>query len=136
MKRTQLIILILIAAAIAVLISFMGSVTTYETVESARLKQGKYVQLIGRLDRSKPLEYDAIKNPNYLSFYLVDSLGGSTKVIYHSPKPQDMEKSERIVLKGSMKGDDFQCKEILLKCPSKYKDEKDKLRQSVTKGNS
>ncbi len=136
MKKTQIILLVAIAVAVAVLISFMGSVTTYETVSSARQKQGKYVQLIGKLDRSKPVEYDAIKNPNYLSFYIVDTLGNSAKVVYNNPKPTDMEKSERIVLKGSMKGEEFNCKEILLKCPSKYKDNKEQLQQSVNKGNS
>jgi cytochrome c-type biogenesis protein CcmE len=136
MKKTQIILLVAIAVAVAVLISFMGSVTTYETVSSAKQKQGKYVQLIGKLDRSKPVEYDAIKNPNYLSFYIVDTLGNSAKVVYNNPKPTDMEKSERIVLKGSMKGEEFICKEILLKCPSKYKDNKEQLQQSVNKGNS
>ncbi len=136
MKKTQIIILVLIAVAVAVLISFMGSVTTYETVASAKEKQGKYVQLIGKLDHSKPIEYDAVKNPNYLSFYLVDSLGNSAKVVYHSPKPQDMEKSERIVLKGEMKGEEFMCKEILLKCPSKYKDDKNQLQKNIQKDNS
>jgi cytochrome c-type biogenesis protein CcmE len=31
--------------------------------------------------------------------------------------------SERIVMKGKMNGEVFECKEILLKCPSKYKDD-------------
>ncbi len=37
-----------------------------------------------------------------------------------------MEKSERIVLKGKMKGDVFEITRkdgILIKCPSKYKDD-------------
>ena len=46
-----------------------------------------------------------------------------TKVVYHNSKPTDLEKSERVVLKGKMEADHFECKDILLKCPSKYKDE-------------
>ena len=84
---------------------------------------GKYIHLIGRLDRSRPIEYDPVKDPNYLSFYAVDSLGGQTKVIYHNTKPAELEMSERIVMRGKMNGDIFECKEILLKCPSKYKDD-------------
>jgi cytochrome c-type biogenesis protein CcmE len=46
-------------------------------------------------------------------------------VIYAAPKPQDFEKSEKIVLVGSMHSDKvFYCDKILLKCPSKYQEGK------------
>ncbi len=115
--------LVLIVVAITVLISYTGDLTTYETVASAKEKEGKFVNLIAKLDKSQPLEYDAIKNPNYLRFTAVDTLGNTVKVVYHNTKPTDMEKSERLVLKGKMEGDHFECKDILLKCPSKYKDD-------------
>ena len=63
--------------------------------------------------------------------YVIDSLGGKTKVVYHNSKPGDLEKSERIVLKGRMFKDYFDCKDILLKCPSKYKDDKKVLENSM-----
>jgi cytochrome c-type biogenesis protein CcmE len=133
MKKTHIIILVSIAALIVTLIVFSaGDFSTYETISSAQKKQGKYVHLIAKLDKSMPVEYDAVNNPNYLSFYAVDSLGGKTKVIFHNSKPTDLEKSERIVMKGSMKGDHFECKDILLKCPSKYKDDKKELEKTVT----
>ena len=77
------------------------------------------------------MEYNPIQNPNYLVFYATDSLGGKTKVVYHNAKPGDLEKAERIVLKGEMANDHFECKEILLKCPSKYKDDKNKLSKDI-----
>lgn len=123
MKKSHIIILIAIAVCIAVLISYMGDLTTYDTVESAKQKQGKFVHLIAKLDTSEVVEYDPVKNPNYLSFTAIDTLGNKTKVVYHNSKPTDIEKSERLVLKGSMNNEHFECKEILLKCPSKYKDD-------------
>ncbi len=123
MKKTHIILLVLIGASIATLISFMGNVTTYETVSSAREKEGKFVNLVARLDLSHPMEYDPVKNPNYLSFTAIDTLGQAIKVVYRNTKPTDMEKSERLVLKGKVNGDQFECKDILLKCPSKYKDD-------------
>ena len=133
MKRTHIIFLVAIAALIVGLIVFsVGDFSTYETIKSAQNKQGTFVHLIARLDKSEPIEYDAVKNPNYLSFYAVDSLGGKTKVIFHNSKPADLEKSERIVMKGAMKGDHFECKDILLKCPSKYKDDKKELEKTIT----
>lgn len=123
MKKTHIAILVLIAAAIVVLISYTGDLTTYETIASARQKEGKFVNLIAKLDKQEPLEYDAVKNPNYLAFTAVDTLGNRIRVVYRNNKPTDMEKSERIVLKGRVTGDHFECKDILLKCPSKYKDD-------------
>ena len=123
MKKTHIIMLVLIVAAITVLISYTGNLTTYETIASAKEKQGKFVNLIAKIDKTQPVEYDAIKNPNYLVFTALDTLGNTVKVVYHNTKPTDMEKSERIVLKGKMNGNEFECKDILLKCPSKYKDD-------------
>lgn len=123
MKKLHIIILVLIAVAITVLISYTGDLTTYESIASAKAKEGKFVNVIAKLDKSQPLEYDAVKNPNYLSFYALDTLGNQVKVIYHNTKPTDMEKSERLVLKGKMVNGQFECKDILMKCPSKYKDD-------------
>ena len=131
MKKTHIIILVLIAVSIVVLISYTGDLTTYETIASARQKEGKFVNLIAKVDKKQPLEYDAVKNPNYLSFTAVDTLGNSIKVVYHNNKPTDMEKSERIVLKGRVQGDHFDCKDILLKCPSKYKDDPNSTQKAV-----
>lgn len=122
MKKTEIIILVLIAVSIAVLITYMGNLTTYETIASAKQKDGKAVKLVVKMQPNS-LEYDAVKNPNYLQFTAVDTLGNTVKVIYHDAKPTDMEKSERIVLNGKMQGGEFECKSILLKCPSKYKDD-------------
>ncbi|MDE3235234.1 MAG: cytochrome c maturation protein CcmE [Bacteroidota bacterium] len=136
MKKTHIVILVLIAAAITVLISYTGNLTTYETIASAKQKPGKFVNLIAKIDKTQPLEYDAVKNPNYLSFTAVDTLGNSVKVVYHNTKPTDMEKSERLVLKGKMVGNEFDCKDILLKCPSKYKDDVAASKQNLSSVNT
>ena len=132
MKTSSIIILVAIAAAIGALLMYSVDFSTYDTIGSAQEKQGEYVHLIAKLDKSKPIEYDAIKDPNFLTFYAVDSLGGSTKVIYRNTKPAELEQSERVVLKGTMQGNVFECDNILLKCPSKYKDEKTTLDKSVS----
>jgi len=131
MKKTHIILLVFIAVAIGGLLMFSVDFSTYDTIASAKEKQGKYVHLIAKLDKSVPIDYDPANNPNYLSFTAVDSLGGTAKVIYHNTKPTELEQSERVVLKGKMKGDVFECSEILLKCPSKYKDDKKQLEKMV-----
>ena len=131
MKRSHIVILIAIAIAIGALIMLSVDFSTYDTVASARQKQGKFVHLIARLDKSIPMDYDPAKNPNYLSFTAIDSLGGRAKVVYLNTKPAELEHSERIVLKGKMQGDVFECSDILLKCPSEYKDDKKQLEKAV-----
>jgi cytochrome c-type biogenesis protein CcmE len=132
MKTSSIIILVAIAAAIGALLMYSVDFSTYDTIGSAKEKQGEYVHMIAKLDKTKPIQYDAIKDPNYLSFYAIDSLGGSTKVIYRNTKPPELEQSERVVLKGTMQGNVFECDNILLKCPSKYKDDRKELEKTVT----
>jgi cytochrome c-type biogenesis protein CcmE len=131
MKKTHIIVLVAIAIAIGTLIMMSVDFSTYDTIQSAKQKQGKFVHLIAKLDKSVPLDYDPAKNPNYLSFTAIDSLGGRAKVVYLNTKPAELEHSERIVLKGKMQGDVFECSDILLKCPSKYKDDKKQLEKAV-----
>ena len=128
MKKIHIVALVCIAVVIGVLMSMMGDLSTYETLASAKQKEGKTVTVIAKLDKSPetPIVYNAAKNANYTSFHVIDSLGNKAKVVYYFEKPFDMEKSERIVLKGKMKGDVFEITRkdgILIKCPSKYKDD-------------
>lgn len=137
MKRTHIIILVGIAALITGLLVFSaGDFSTYDTISAAKKNPGKYVHIIAKLDKTQAIEYDPVNNPNYLSFYAIDSLGGKTKVIFHNSKPTDLEKSERLVMKGKMQADHFECDDILLKCPSKYKDDKKQLEKTVTEQTS
>src|SRR6267154_120532 len=116
MKKIHIILLIAIAGAIAVSISFLGNLSTYETIASAKKRPGKFVTLSVKMDKTQPMEYDPVKDPNYLAFTALDTLGNSVKVVYHNSKPTDMEKSERIVIGGAMSGDHFECKNILVRC--------------------
>jgi cytochrome c-type biogenesis protein CcmE len=134
MKKSHIILLVFIALVIGILVSFMGNLSTYETIASAKQKEGKSVTIIAKLDKSEPIEYDPVRNPNYLSFHILDTLGNKAKVVYYYEKPTDMEKAERIVLKGKMKGDVFEIASkdgILIKCPSKYKDNPEEARKNL-----
>ncbi len=123
MKKIHIILLVFIAAAIAVLISFLQTATTYDTIETAMAKPGKFVHVMAKLDKTQKVEYDAINNPNYLRFTVVDSTGKTLKVVYHNAKPDNLEMSDKLVLKGKYQDDHFECKDIQTKCPSKYKDD-------------
>ncbi len=134
MKTTHIIILVVIAITIGVLISTIPDLSTYDTIDSAKAKTGKYVHLIAKLDTTggKSIQYDAMVDPNFLSFHIVDSLGGTSRVVYKKGQPPtDMVKSERMVLKGTMTDSAFVCDDILIKCPSKYNDPKAQIGSNV-----
>ena len=126
MKKIHIVLLVLIAGSIGVLLTFLQTASTYDTIDTAKAKPGKFVHLMAKLDKSQPIEYDAVNNPNYLSFTAVDTLGKSVKVVYHNAKPDNLELSEKLVLKGKYNDGKFECKDIQTKCPSKYKEEQAK----------
>ena len=131
MKKIHIVLLLLIAGSIAFLISYMQNTSTYDTVDTAKSKPGKYVHLMARWDKSQPLEYDALKDPNFLSFPAVDTLGQTVKVVYHNPKPENFEISERLVLKGKYNEGVFHCDNIQTKCPSKYKEDQANQQKAI-----
>ena len=81
------------------------------------------MKVAGKLAKDKPMIYDPVKNANDFSFYLEDTKGKEVLVHLMKPKPQDFELSEQVVVTGEMKGNSFVANDILMKCPSKYKDE-------------
>ena len=107
MKKIHIVLLVLIAGSIGVLLTFLQTASTYDTIDTAMAKPGKFVHLMAKLDKSQPIEYDAVNNPNYLSFTAVDTLGKSVKVVYHNAKPDNLELSEKLVLKRKVPGRSF-----------------------------
>ena len=124
MKPIHIIIIIVLVAAIAVVVTTLSDTNTYSDFGESSAKPGKEVHIIGTLNINKPIEYDAQKDANRFTFYMTDEKGVEKKVIYNKPKPQDFEKSEKVVIIGSMKNDEFHATSLLLKCPSKYNADK------------
>lgn len=123
MKKSHIFILVLIAAAIAVIVSSFGEFSTYETFASASEKSGETIHVVGYLDTSKTQHYDPIKDPNHFTFFAKDKQGEIHQVIFRGAKPQDFERSEQLVMKGYMKDGTFHCAQIQMKCPSKYEND-------------
>ncbi len=117
----------LLLGGIALVMSSQN-LSTYSTFELAS-KSGAKSKIVGQLSLTDPISYDPEKDPNNFSFYLIDQSGVKKKVILNEPKPRDFERSEQIVVTGKMSNQhDFLASEVLLKCPSKYKDEELALR--------
>ena len=129
-KKIHIVSLIMIVAAVTLLLSASKDMSTYATFEQAA-ETSSSVKVVATLAKDKEMYYDPAEDPNYFSFYLKDANGEERKVILHDAKPQDFELSEQIVVTGKMKGDDFVASSLLLKCPSKYKDEEISVRSDI-----
>jgi cytochrome c-type biogenesis protein CcmE len=133
MKKTHIIGLLVIAIAIGVIVALVGDFSTYESFAAAKNSPEVEMHVVGVLDRSHPVEYDAVKNANYFGFYMIDKNQDTCHVAFNGTKPQDFERSEQIVITGKMSGADFKANHMLLKCPSKYTNKEEELSEFSAK---
>ncbi|MEQ9262086.1 MAG: cytochrome c maturation protein CcmE [Owenweeksia sp.] len=118
MKRTHILIIIIIAVAIGAIMATINDASTYVGFAEANANPNTNYTVIGYLDQDEPMDYDA--RANRFEFGAVDKEGMRKKVVYRQPKPQDFERSEEITMKGYSTDSAFIAQEILMKCPSKY----------------
>jgi cytochrome c-type biogenesis protein CcmE len=123
MKKSSIIGMIVIAVAIGVIISSYADSSTYGSFTDAQDSQ-KELHIVGKLMKGKEMVYNPQVDANYFSFYMKDNKGKECKVVFTGTKPQDFERSEQIVLTGKMVNGSFQASKILMKCPSKYTQDK------------
>lgn len=121
MRKSAIIGLITIALCIGFLVSLNADTDSYSNFEEASRSQ-KEEHVMGYWEKDKGMHYDALKDPNHFAFYMKDEKGKINKVVLNGSKPQDFERSEKLVLIGKMEKDTFYASKILMKCPSKYND--------------
>lgn len=122
MKKLPIIAMVCIVVAVGIIMSAADDMSTYATFAEATATE-QTVRVAGELVKDRPIEFDPLVNANFFSFYVRDAEGTESKVTLTAAKPQDFELSEQIVLTGAMRGGQFVASDMLMKCPSKYKDE-------------
>lgn len=121
MKKTHIVGIIIIAVAMLSMFSLLGNSSSYSNFKEAKESgSDEDVHVAGTLVKNKPMEYKPEVDPNKFSFYMLDKNGDEMHVILTKSKPQDFERSEQLVIIGSMQRNDFVAHDILMKCPSKY----------------
>lgn len=131
MKKTHIIAILLIIAAVAIIVSTAGDASSYvnfdQAYQMASAGNKTSIHVVGELKKDSNGEITGLeKSPDNLSFsfILLDENKKEQKVYYNEPMPPDFTRSEKIVVVGGYKGDLFVAQKILLKCPSKYQDQK------------
>jgi len=127
MKKIHIAAIGILLVALALIFTASQDFSTYASFKDAATS-GQQVKIVGQLAKDKEIYYDPAEDPNYFTFHVIDKDGVTRKVIMNRAKPQDFEMSEEIVVTGKLQEDEFIASDILLKCPSKYKDEEIYLR--------
>jgi len=134
MKKSSVIAIIIIALAIAMIIVMYTDSSTYSTFSEAKEKQSE-LYVVGVLNKEKELHYNPTVDANHFAFYMYDNDSTECKVVFRGAKPQDIERSEQIVLTGKMIGEEFHASKILMKCPSKYNQDEMEVIEASTAQN-
>jgi cytochrome c-type biogenesis protein CcmE len=103
------------------LVNFSQQVGGYMNFAQAE-ETGSSAHVIGKWVQERHFQYD--RHTNVFSFYMEDEVGNVRRVEYAQPKPANFEDAERLVIEGFPRDDVFVARHILVKCPSKYNDER------------
>lgn len=129
MKKGHILGLIVIAIAAVIIISSLGSASSYVTFDQAKVMaengNRKKIHVIGVLKKDnlgQVLGIEESSDKLSFTFLLIDDAQKEQLVYYNEPIPTDFIRSEQVVIVGSYHQDLFVADKILLKCPSKYQE--------------
>ncbi len=121
MKYRTIIIFITGLAFLVAAIFFASDdiLSPYVPFTEAQASAGKYVQVIGKLDKSIPVRH----SEGEYAFTVMDNDGTRMRVFHRGTKPQNFEHTEQVVMLGKYRtdGNIFEADKVLVKCPSKYR---------------
>jgi cytochrome c-type biogenesis protein CcmE len=117
-------IVILVASAAITLFTFTGSLAKHVTIGQVMKMPGQMVQVPGRILKDT-VNFTTAKGE--LKFD-IESMqkgdNGRLTVVYGQPKPENFDTATQVEAVGVYKDGVFRASNLLVKCPSKYNDEK------------
>jgi len=103
--------------------TFSDTVTPYVGIAEARQSKSN-VQVKGLLDKSSPSPH--MEGEDFV-FVLQDEESGETMPVrYHGARPDQFDQAHHIVAIGKYREGAFHANKLLIKCPSKYEQERGK----------
>ena len=124
MKKTHILALLVVMIALGVILATLMNNATYAHFSEAAQSPNQKYTVAGNLELEKEINYNPLENPNLFTFFMKDKQGKEMLVILNQAKPYDFERAEGLVVTGKVKGDIFYATEVLMKCPSKYNEQK------------
>ena len=119
-KITAFIIFIVLLVA-SILLLGKDMFSPYVTFAYAQSHPGKYVQVIGKRNRTDQVETD----DKGFTFTMINDEGEKMLTHHSGVKPMNFEHAEQLVVIGRYSGEKkfFLADKVLTKCPSKYQKE-------------
>jgi cytochrome c-type biogenesis protein CcmE len=131
MKKSYILAIVVIAVAIGIIVSTAGDASTYVNFDTAYKMAStgntNQIHVVGALPKDAAGHVMGLEKSDdnlSFSFNLIDDANKEQKVYYNEPMPPDFTRSEKVVVIGGYQKDVFIAKKILLKCPSKYQEQK------------
>ncbi|MCS7188329.1 MAG: cytochrome c maturation protein CcmE [Bacteroidia bacterium] len=115
------------AIGVGLLLTFLvlslgKELTIYTDFQTAAQNPGRTYHIVAEWISRDKSYYDPTSDTFW--FLARDTLGAVRWVRYPDPKPINFEAASRVVLIGAYQDTFFHAEKILMKCPSKYKEEK------------
>lgn len=130
MKKSHILIIIVIAVAVGIIMTTAEDASTYVTFDQAHQLASSgsktNIHVVGELKKDAEGHVIGIQPGEdrvSFSFIMIDETNKEQLVIYKEPMPQDFTRSEKVVVIGYYSGENFIAEKILLKCPSKYQEQ-------------
>jgi cytochrome c-type biogenesis protein CcmE len=130
MKPAHIIAIVIIVACMVVsLTTLTGAMAPHVTIPQAMQRGKDTVQVPGAIDKST-VRYDGVKGQLSFDITGIDRNGKPIvpeqrmRVVYRQPKPESFETANSVEAVGRFDGSVFRADRLLIKCPSKYGDEK------------
>jgi cytochrome c-type biogenesis protein CcmE len=121
MKWTNLLLLGALAGLFGMLLySMTDSFSKYADFGTAE-RIGSDVHVVGTWVNREDAFYDPQRDE--FVFWMADTLDRVERVVFPDPKPMNFETAQRLVIIGKYNGQHFEANKILMKCPSKYKND-------------
>ena len=115
-------IIIFVAAVVLLVVGVLALsndlMSPYVSFDKAKESAGDYVQVIGLLDKSTPVE----QTEAGFTFVLLNDDGEKLQVHHGEAKPVNFEHADNAVVLGRYNSSAyvFEADKVLVKCPSKY----------------
>ncbi|MEX0684709.1 MAG: cytochrome c maturation protein CcmE [Balneolales bacterium] len=116
-------IISIIAFTSLLMFNFSQNIGSYVDFEQASHAKGDRIHVVGVWDSEKPSGFSS--KTMQFTFHMIDEAGNNRRVVYPKAKPANFEQADQIVVIGYMENDVFYSNDMLVKCPSKYNDERE-----------
>lgn len=115
-----------VSALCGVMFAFLTNASPYVTIEEARKSTADNLHVIGEVDKAT-VQLASLQRE--CRFVMTDETGQSLQII-STDLPSNLAEADQVVAIGGMKGDHFQARQLLVKCPSKYQGQESKASRS------